>query len=143
MKDLKPSGMTAGGTAIKQGFKLNKKTHIPNGNNIVIMITDGAFNKGDKDYLASIEENYQKKGVRFSVVGIKMSQYLTGYMKDITVKGGVNLFRSELLKKLRKSLSKKYVEQLLNQAKKLDNNTNPTINIITSLVLISLPNLQL
>ena len=88
MQGLKASGMTAGGSAIKLGYKTNKKTHIENGNNIVIMITDGAFNKGDKDYLETIKSNYEKKGTKFSVVGIKMSEYLAPHMKDIVAKGG-------------------------------------------------------
>lgn len=88
VKELRASGMTAGGTAIKLGYKINKKSHINNGNNIVIMITDGAFNRGDKDYLKTIESNYLDKGVRFSVVGIKMSEYLTAHMQGIASKGG-------------------------------------------------------
>ena len=73
VKGLKASGLTAGGSAIKLGYKTNKKTHIDNGNNIVIMITDGAFNKGDKNYRETIKNTYAKKGTKFSVVGIKMT----------------------------------------------------------------------
>ena len=52
------------------------------------MVTDGAFNKGDKDYLKTISNNYQSKGIRFSVVGIKTSQYLTAHMNNIVEQGG-------------------------------------------------------
>ena len=90
---LKTSGMTAGGNAIKSAYKLNKKTHIPDGNNIVIMITDGVFNKGDKDYLKTIQNAYQSKGTIFSVVGIKTSDYITKHMKNIVEKGGGHFIR--------------------------------------------------
>lgn len=90
---LKTSGMTAGGNAIKSAYKLNKKTYIPEGNNIVIMITDGVFNKGDKDYLKTIQNTYKSKGTIFSVVGIKTSDYITKHMKNIVEKGGGHFIR--------------------------------------------------
>lgn len=93
VKGLRTSGMTAGGNAIKDAYKLNKKTYIPGGNNIVIMITDGVFNKGDKDYLKTIRKNYQSKGIRFSVVGIKTSDFITMHMKNIVSEGGGDFIR--------------------------------------------------
>ncbi|MEO9533414.1 MAG: VWA domain-containing protein [Crocinitomicaceae bacterium] len=93
VKELKTSGMTAGGNAIKMAYKLNKKSFIPDGNNQVIMITDGVFNKGDKDYLRTIQQNYKSKGVKFSVVGIKTSDYVTRHMKDIVEEGGGDFIR--------------------------------------------------
>lgn len=90
---LKTSGMTAGGNAIKSAYKLNKKSHIPGGNNIVIMITDGVFNKGDKDYLKTIQKAYKSNGTIFSVVGIKTSDYITKHMKNIVEKGGGHFIR--------------------------------------------------
>lgn len=90
---LKTSGMTAGGNAIKSAYKLNKKSHIEGGNNIVIMITDGVFNKGDKDYLKTIQNAYKSRGTIFSVVGIKTSDYITKHMKNIVEEGGGDFIR--------------------------------------------------
>lgn len=90
---LKTSGMTAGGNAIKSAYKLNKKSHIEGGNNIVIMITDGVFNKGDKDYLKTIQKAYKANGTIFSVVGIKTSDYITKHMKNIVENGGGHFIR--------------------------------------------------
>jgi len=93
VQDLRTFGMTAGGNAIKSAYKLNKKSYIEDGNNQVIMITDGVFNKGDKDYLKTIRNYYKSKGVKFSVVGIKTSDYITKHMKDIVEQGGGDFIR--------------------------------------------------
>jgi Ca-activated chloride channel family protein len=93
VKGLKYSGMTAGGDAIKAAYKLNKKTYIENGNNMVIMITDGVFNKGDKDYLKTIEKNYENMGIKFSVVGIKTSDFITKHMLNVVSYGAGDFIR--------------------------------------------------
>ena len=88
IKGLRTSGLTAGGDAIKAAYKISKKGYLPNDNNIVIMITDGLFNRGDKDYLKTIANNYKSKGIRFSVVGIKTADYVTRHMEEVVSKGG-------------------------------------------------------
>lgn len=93
VNSLRSSGFTAGGNAIKAAYKLSKKHHIEGGNNIVIMITDGVFNRGDKDYLKTIRNNYAKNGTVFSVVGIKTSEYITGHMKYVVSEGGGDFIR--------------------------------------------------
>lgn len=93
VKGLKTSGLTAGGDAIKAAYKLNRKNYIEGGNNIVIMITDGVFNRGDKDYLKTIKKFYASQGIKFSVVGIKTSDYITGHMKNIVKEGGGDFVR--------------------------------------------------
>lgn len=93
VKELKYSGMTAGGDAIKAAYKLNRKTYIPDGNNMVIMITDGVFNKGDKDYLNTIEKYYKEMGIKFTVVGIKTSDFITDHMNNVVSYGGGDFVR--------------------------------------------------
>jgi len=85
---LRTSASTAGGDAIKVAYAMNRRVYSPKRNNIVIMITDGAFNKGSKDYLEIIAKNYQEKGIIFSVVGIKTSSYITEHMRNIVNEGG-------------------------------------------------------
>ena len=67
---LKSMGSTAGLDGIKLGFKQAKKAFIEGGTNLVIVITDGAFNENMGDYLSVIEK-YEKQQINFSVVGIK------------------------------------------------------------------------
>ncbi len=70
ISNLKPIGMTAGGKGIKLGYKEVMKNYDPNKANMVIVITDGAFNKDSEDYQKMVKK-YAKAGVVFSVVGIQ------------------------------------------------------------------------
>jgi Ca-activated chloride channel family protein len=85
---LRTSSSTAGGDAIQVAYRINRKKYKAEHNNIVIMITDGAFNKGSKTYLETIEKNYKERGILFSVVGIKTSEYVTTHMDNVVSKGG-------------------------------------------------------
>ncbi len=70
VEELEARGFTAGGTGIKLGFKQAMKSYTKDGANNVVIITDGAFNRDSDDYLKSVKK-YAKKGVRFSVAGVK------------------------------------------------------------------------
>lgn len=70
ISNLRPIGMTAGGKGIKMGYKEVMKNYDPNKTNMVIVITDGAFNKDSEDYQKTVQK-YAKNGVVFSVVGIQ------------------------------------------------------------------------
>ena len=67
---IKAAGMTAGGAGIKLGYRMAQHAFIPGGNNQIIVITDGAFNKDSDDYERTIKRSAQK-GYVLSVVGIK------------------------------------------------------------------------
>lgn len=85
---LRTSSSTAGGDAIQVAYRMNRRLYSPERNNIVIMITDGAFNKGSKTYLETITQNYKERGIIFSVVGIQTSTYVTTHMDNIVSNGG-------------------------------------------------------
>jgi Ca-activated chloride channel homolog len=68
--ELKPRGMTAGGKGIKLGYKQVLQELSPDKANMVVIITDGAFNKSSDDY-QKVVRKYAKKGITFSVVGIQ------------------------------------------------------------------------
>lgn len=88
IKEIKTSGSTAGGDAIKTAYAMNHEKYIQGGNNLVIIITDGMFNKGATDYDVTIENNFKKYGTRFSVVGIKTTSYISQHMEAVVKKGG-------------------------------------------------------
>jgi Ca-activated chloride channel family protein len=68
--ELQPHGMTAGGKGIKLGYREVLQQLSPDKANMVIIITDGAFNKSSDDYQKTVRK-YAKKGITFSVVGIQ------------------------------------------------------------------------
>lgn len=88
VQSLQAKGYTAGGDAIKEGYRLAEKHYIEGGNNLIFMVTDGAFNKGDKNFKHLISKSYNKKDIKFSVVGIKTTDFLTTEMKSLSHLGG-------------------------------------------------------
>ena len=78
---LRAAGGTAGGDGIKMGFDQAAKGYLKDGANMVIIITDGAFNKNSDDYQESIKK-YQEQGITFSVVGIQNSERDEGKMRE-------------------------------------------------------------
>lgn len=70
---LKAGGMTAGGLGIKLAYKQVMKHYDASKTNMVIIITDGAFNKDSDDY-KKVVKKYAKKGIVFSVVGIQTKE---------------------------------------------------------------------
>lgn len=88
IKGIKTSGSTAGGDAINAAYAMNREKYIEGGNNLVIMITDGLFNKGATNYDETIASNFAKYGTRFTVVGIKTTDFVAEHMQAIVNKGG-------------------------------------------------------
>lgn len=70
VKKLNAAGFTAGGKGIKLGYNLAKKGFIEGGNNQIIVITDGAFNRDSDDYDRTVKR-FTKEGYILSVAGIK------------------------------------------------------------------------
>lgn len=90
ISELKAFGYTAGSAGIKLGYKQASKSFISNGTNLIIVITDGAFNKYEGvDYLKMISKNLEK-GIQLSVVGIKNLPKDEINMKEAANKGNGN-----------------------------------------------------
>jgi Mg-chelatase subunit ChlD len=83
---LKAMGHTAGNEGIKLGFKEAKKSFIKNGTNLVVVITDGAFDRSPGNYLKEIEK-YQKLNINFVVVGIKNAPQDEANMREAAEAG--------------------------------------------------------
>ena len=81
IKRLRAAGGTAGGDGIKMGFAQADKAFLKDGANMVIIITDGAFNKNSDDYQQSIAK-YQEQGITFSVVGIQNAEREEAKMRE-------------------------------------------------------------
>ncbi len=86
ISELQAFGNTAGGDGIKLAYEQAKASRIPNGNNIVIMVTDGAFNTGDKKYMKEVRKN-AKKGTIMSVVAVKSTDYARESLIDVADAG--------------------------------------------------------
>ena len=76
---LDAGGSTAGGEGIKLAYKLAEDNFLPEGNNRVILATDGDFNVGvsNEGSLTRLIEKKRKSGIALSVLG-----FGTGNIKD-------------------------------------------------------------
>ena len=88
IQDLKAGGSTAGAKGIKKAYQVARENKIDDGNNQVIIATDGAFNidKGDRSILNNVKAN-AKKGVSISVVGVKNERWTVKSMTAIATEG--------------------------------------------------------
>lgn len=89
---LTAGGSTAGGAGINLAYKLAEENFIKDGNNRVILATDGDFNVGassDKDMQTLIEEK-RKSGVFLSVLGFGYGNYKDSKLETLADKGNGN-----------------------------------------------------
>ncbi len=92
IEELTASGDTPGESAIMTAYTLAEKTFIKNGNNRVILATDGDFNVGNISEKA-LEELIIKKrqtGVYLTCLGVGMGNYKDSKLETLAKKGNGN-----------------------------------------------------
>lgn len=90
--NLEAGGSTAGGAGIKLAYATAKKNFKKNGNNRVILCTDGDFNIGasSDDAMERLIEQERKSGVFLTVLGYGMGNYKDNKMQKLADKGNGN-----------------------------------------------------
>jgi len=126
---LEAGGSTAGGAGIKLAYKIAKENFISNGNNRVILCTDGDFNVGvssDGELVKMIEEE-RKSGVFLSVLGFGTGNYQDNKMQQLADKGNGNHAYIDGLNEAKKVLVSEFGGTLFTIAKdvKLQIEFNP------------------
>lgn len=91
---LRAGGSTAGGEGIRLAYKTAMENFIRDGNNRVILATDGDFNVGvsSTSELVRMIEEYREKGVFLTVLGFGMGNYKDNRMEQLADKGNGNYF---------------------------------------------------
>ncbi|PKP17186.1 MAG: hypothetical protein CVU07_04680, partial [Bacteroidetes bacterium HGW-Bacteroidetes-23] len=92
LEKLQAGGSTAGGAGIELAYKIAQENFVKNGNNRVILATDGDFNVGassNTDMQTLIEEK-RKSGVFLTCLGYGMGNYKDSKMETIANKGNGN-----------------------------------------------------
>lgn len=129
LEALGAGGSTAGGAGIKLAYETAKKNLIANGNNRVILCTDGDFNVGlsSEDELVKLIENERKSGVYLTVLGYGMGNYQDGKMQTLADKGNGNHAYIDQLSEAQKVLMQEFGGTLFAIAKdvKLQLHFNP------------------
>ena len=89
---LQAGGSTAGGAGIKLAYQTAKENFIKEGNNRVILCTDGDFNVGasSDDELERMIEKERESGVYLTVLGYGMGNYKDNKMQKLADKGNGN-----------------------------------------------------
>lgn len=71
---LSAGGSTNGEAGIKRGYQLANENRIENGNNRVIIVTDGAFNQGSNVFIKTARQE-AKKEIYMSALAVKAGSY--------------------------------------------------------------------
>lgn len=90
--ELHADGSTAGGEGIKLAYETARQNFIKDGNNRVILCTDGDFNVGTSsdDELERLIEKERESGVYLTVLGYGMGNYKDNKMQKLADKGNGN-----------------------------------------------------
>ncbi|MBI1803865.1 MAG: von Willebrand factor type A domain-containing protein [Ignavibacteriae bacterium] len=101
---LEAGGSTAGGAGIQLAYKIAEENFLPNGNNRVILATDGDFNVGvsSTSELVRVVEEKREKGVFLSVLGFGTDNYKDERMEQLADKGNGNHFYIDNIQEAKK-----------------------------------------
>ena len=127
---LEAGGSTAGGEGIRLAYTLAKEHFKENGNNRVIIATDGDFNVGESSNAAMerLIEEKRKDGIFLTVLGYGMGNYKDSKMETLADKGNGNYAHIDNISEARKVLVNEFGGTLFTIAKdvKLQVEFNPT-----------------
>ena len=107
---LKAGGSTAGGQGIQLAYKIAMENFIKNGNNRVVLATDGDFNVGassDNDMQRLIEDKRQS-GVFLTCLGYGMGNYKDSKMEILANKGNGNYAYIDNIQEANRFLGKEF-----------------------------------
>lgn len=130
LDNLTAGGSTAGGAGIKLAYQIARKNFIKDGNNRVILCTDGDFNVGvsSNSGLQSLIEEERKSGVFLSILGYGMGNYKDSKMQTLAQAGNGNHAYIDNLQEANKVLVNEFGSTMYTVAKdvKLQIEFNPT-----------------
>jgi len=92
LERLNAGGSTAGGAGIELAYKIAQENFIKNGNNRIILATDGDFNVGasSNEKMEDLIQEKRKSGVFLTVLGYGMGNYKDAKMELLADKGNGN-----------------------------------------------------
>ena len=108
--NLTAGGSTAGGEGIELAYQLAQENFIKNGNNRIVLATDGDFNVGpasDKEMEQLIEEK-RKSGIYLTCLGYGMGNYQDSKMEILADKGNGNYAYIDNMQEANRFLGKEF-----------------------------------
>lgn len=119
INNLEAGGSTAGGEGIQLAYKVARENFINEGNNRIILATDGDFNVGvsSDDDLVRLIEKERNAGVFLSVLGYGMGNYKDNKMQQLADKGNGNHSYIDNINEAKKVLVSEFGSTLFTIAK--------------------------
>jgi len=116
---LEAGGSTAGGEGLKLAYSVAEENFAENGNNRIILATDGDFNIGPSSNaeMERLIEKEREKGIAISVLGFGMGNYKDDKMEIIADKGNGNYNYIDNLQEAKKVLVSEFGGTLFTIAK--------------------------
>ncbi len=116
---LQAGGSTAGGAGLKLAYKTAKEYYQKQGNNRIILATDGDFNVGQSSNssMEDLVEEERKNGIYMTVLGFGMGNYKDDRMEIIADKGNGNYAYIDNLQEAQKTLVSEFGGTLFTIAK--------------------------
>lgn len=112
--ELEPGGSTPGESGIKLAYSVARNHYIKNGNNRVILATDGDFNVGLKteQELDEMISQQRESGVYLTCLGVGMGNYKDSKIQTLATKGNGNFAYLDNYKEAEKVLLKEFTQTL-------------------------------
>ena len=119
IENLQAGGSTAGGQGIILAYKTAEENFIKNGNNRIILATDGDFNVGvsSNAEMERLIEKEREKGIFITVLGFGMGNYKDDKLEIIANKGNGNYAYIDNIQEARKTLVTEFAGTLFTIAK--------------------------
>ncbi|HEY4196477.1 MAG TPA: von Willebrand factor type A domain-containing protein, partial [Mucilaginibacter sp.] len=104
--ELEAGGSTAGGAGIKLAYRIARENFKKNGNNRIIMATDGDFNVGDSSDgdMEDLITSERSSNVPITIMGVGMGNLKDSKMETLADKGNGNYAYIDNLTEARKTL---------------------------------------
>ena len=119
LDNLESGGSTAGGVGIELAYQIAEDNYNPEGNNRVILATDGDFNVGvsTTSELEHLIVEKREKNIFLSVLGVGAGNFNDGGMETLADKGNGNYFYLDNLKEAEKVFTKELTGTILTVAR--------------------------
>ena len=106
LERLSAGGSTNGGQGLELAYNLAQQTFLRNGNNRIILATDGDFNVGitSRQELVKLIKRKADGGIYLSVLGFGMGNYKDDLVEQISNQGDGNYFYIDSLREAEKVL---------------------------------------
>jgi len=112
--ELSPGGATPGESGIRTAYRIAANHFIKNGNNRVILATDGDFNVGLKkeEDLEEMIAHQRQSGIYLTCLGVGMGNYKDSKIQSLARKGNGNFAYLDNYREAEKVLLKEFTQTL-------------------------------